>query len=110
MYAWFPEHDHPNQPGPKYRPVIVLDVNSHTKEILVAYGTSQQVERNGRGEFILEQKHLVGLTANTKFCCDYRRWMPATDEYLFKNGKNRILGHLPKSYYSALMQAIREVI
>ncbi|HAQ48657.1 MAG TPA: hypothetical protein DCR37_06385 [Glaciecola sp.] len=67
LYAWFPEHDRPNKPGRKYRPVVVLDVNPHTQEILVAYGTSQGVNSCGVGEFIVDAHTVDGLTKTTKF-------------------------------------------
>lgn len=49
IFAWFPEDENPHEPGPKFRPVLVIDVNLENKLIRVAKGTSQNVERCGRG-------------------------------------------------------------
>lgn len=107
LYAWLPDHLNPNLPGPKYRPVLVLDVNPKTKELLVAYGTSQNTQYPGRGEFTV---HFDGLSKPTKFCLGYQRWIPATDEYLCKkNGQKNIIGYLPRHYYDVLTDAIDDL-
>lgn len=106
LYAWLPDHLNPNRPGPKYRPVLVLDVNSQTKELLVVYGTSQKTEYPGKGEFTV---HFDGLTKPTKFCLGYQRWIPATDRYLCKDGKKNIIGYLPHDYYDVLRDAIKDI-
>ena len=109
LYAWFPEHNCPNQPGTKYRPVVVLDVNSHTQEMLVAYGTSQGVHSCGVGEFIVDADSVDGLTKTTKFCVQYYRWIPATDNYLAYRDKRNVLGKIPTRCIRDLVVAAREV-
>lgn len=103
MYVWLPDHNNPNQPGPKYRPVLVLDVNSQTKELLVVYGTSQKAQYPLKGEFTVD---FPGLTKPTKFCFTYQRWIPATDSYLCKDGNKNIIGYLPQKYYPRVIDAI----
>ena len=45
--VWFPETETVMQPGPKFRPCLVLEVDDSSKVplVLVAYGTSQHTER-----------------------------------------------------------------
>ena len=106
LYAWLPDHNNPKVPGPKYRPVLVLDVNSKTKELLVVYGTSQKTQHPGKSEFTA---HFDGLTKPTKFCFTYQRWIPATDEYLCKDGQKHIIGYLPHKYYPRVFEAIADL-
>lgn len=106
LKVWLPDHENPNQPGPKYRPVLLLDVNPLTNEILVIYGTSQNTSIIRRGEFTV---HLDCLAKPTKFCCSYQRWIPATDLYLCRNGEKHVLGFLTKNYYSPLLDALKEI-
>lgn len=106
LKAWLPDHSNPNMPGPKFRPVLVLDVNPETKQMLVVYGTSQQTQYPGSCEFTV---HCEGLSKPTKFCFNYQRWIPATDEYLCLNGKKHVIGKLPPKYYPRVAEALSDV-
>mgnify|MGYP004703423871 CR=1 FL=1 len=106
LYAWLPDHNNPHQPGPKYRPVLVLDINPQNQQLLVVYGTSQNTQQMGKGEFTV---HLEGLSKPTKFCFAYQRWIPANDLYLCKNGKKHVVGSLPSDYYDRVIDALEEI-
>ncbi len=41
VWCRFPEREHPERPGPKERPVLVLAVSSDGMLVATAYGTSQ---------------------------------------------------------------------
>lgn len=108
MYCWFPDSDQPHCPGPKYRPVILLDIDSSTNHVKVAYGTSQCTEHFGLGEFVIKQDALEGLTMETKFCLTKAKWLPFTDAYFAKCGDKHILGMLPSHYFGKFYIAATE--
>jgi hypothetical protein len=110
LYAWFPEHLHPNQLGSKYRPVLVVDYNAKTQQVQLAYGTSQRTHAVGYGEFVVNCDDVNGLTKDTKFCLGHTRWVPVNDCFFAKDGKRHNLGKLPKRYDPFLLNAINEVL
>lgn len=90
--AWWPEHDHLTQPGPKFRPVFFLgetfiEGNLHW---VVAYGTSQcqqhKESRNG-GDLLVNylDDSSVVLNSDTRFDFNCIRAIPATTEYFSSN-------------------------
>lgn len=105
-FAWFPDHNNPNQPGEKYRPVLISDFNPSTKMFTIIYGTSQNVDRCGLGEFVVE---MDGLTKPTKFCCAYQRQIPASEIYFCKDGKKHVLGSLNQTHYVKYQRALLEI-
>jgi len=88
--VWFPESEAVMQPGPKFRPALVLGVTEvdGCRKVLVAYGTSQNTERTGRGEFTIRAEKTYSLESDTKFCLMRRLWLPLTKEY-FAAGKGQ---------------------
>lgn len=106
-FAWFPDHNNPNRPGEKYRPVLISDFDPSTKMFTVIYGTSQHIERIGNGEFVVVME---GLSKPTKFCCAYQRQIPASEVYFVgKDGKKTVLGVLPIAYNTAFERALKEI-
>lgn len=106
-FAWFPDHNHPNQPGEKYRPVLICDFDPSTKMFTCIYGTSQNTNRCGAGEFVVAME---GLSKPTKFCCAYQRKVPASDIYFCQNGQKHVVGPLPQSFYKQFGRALLETI
>lgn len=105
-FAWFPDHNHPNQPGDKFRPVLICDFEPSTKMFTVIYGTSQNTDRCGMGEFVVQ---MDGLTKLTKFCCAYQRKIPASEIYFCKDGSKHVVGPLPHSFYKDFEKALLEI-
>lgn len=73
VWCKFPEQEGIS-PGDKPRPALIVDVDNHRKpaRVRVAYGTSKQVARCGRGEFSITPKDgrafkASGLFVATKF-------------------------------------------
>lgn len=112
VFAWFPEDENPHQPGPKFRPVIVVDLDHDNKRIRVAYGTSQKVDRCGRGEISFAKGEINGLPKDTKFCLGKSKWIPLTKEYLAdgkKSGGVTVLGRVPAKRARDVLHRLQEV-
>lgn len=111
MFAWMPEDENPSRPGPKYRPVLVVSADPATKRLLVAYGTSRRVERNGKGELTIRREEINGLSCDTKFCLRNSKWIPLADAYLLDNKtkKPTVLGTIPRNRRDDLIDRLREV-
>lgn len=113
LFAWMPDDQDPHRPGPKYRPVLVVKADPSTKRLCVAYGTSQHVERNGKGEVTFRKEDVEGLSKDTKFCFRNMKWIPVAPEYLSRNrtrGNPDLLGFIPKEYYKDVAHRLQEVI
>lgn len=113
LFAWLPEDQHPHQPGPKFRPTIVVDVDPQTRRLCLAYGTSQKVDRNGRGEITFTKDEIQGLTKDTKFCLGKSKWVPMTAEYLSQCGSAgglSVLGFVPKDRVPEILDRLEEVL
>lgn len=109
--CWFPQHDAPSKPGPKFRPVLVAGYDPRAKRVLVAYGTSQRTHQNHRGEITFTPSEIHGLSKDTKFCLSNAQWLPLSADYFADSrGKQKILGKLPRSRASDLQNAIEEII
>jgi hypothetical protein len=112
LFAWLPDHLRPNNPGPKFRPVMVIDVDAANKRLLVAYGTSQNVDRCHRGEIVFREDEIEGLSKDTKFCLGNSQWIPISAEYLSKNqssGGLAVLGHPPAKRSKDILLRLQEV-
>lgn len=109
--CWYPQHDAPNKPGPKFRPVLVVGYDDKAKRLKVVYGTSQNTHRNGLGEITFSQKEINGLSKDTKFCLRNADWLPLHRDYFADaRGKQEILGSIPKARLSDLWDAIHETL
>lgn len=110
LFAWFPETANPHVPGPKYRPVLVVDTDPATNEICLAYGTSQDVGRNRRGEITLQAHEIQGLSKDTKFSLAKRMWVKLNKEYLANNnGSYTLLSRIPANRIRELALRAAEV-
>lgn len=112
VMAWMPETEHACAPGPKFRPVLLLAEDRRadgTREVLVAYGTSQQANRNALGEFTVWRRFAAFLSKDTRFCLRKRMWLPMTEEFFCADGQAKVLGSLPKRSVQDLQRAVQEV-
>lgn len=113
MFVWMPENGYArtHAPGPKYRPVLVVDADNQTGELKVAYGTSQRTNQCGRGEITFTPSELPKLTKPTKFCLGTAYWVPATMQYLAckKTQKPTVIGAIPRSRWDDLYERVLEV-
>lgn len=112
IFAWMPQDENPNRPGPKFRPVLVIDADIESKRILVAYGTSQDVWRNNKGEITFTTHEVPGLTKDTKFCLAKAKWIDLSPEYLSKSlnsTKFTVLGMFPRRRSHELQVRLEEV-
>lgn len=108
--CWFPQHDQPNLPGPKYRPALVAGCDAKAGKILVVYGTSQRTHLAGRGEISFSPSEIAGLSKDTKFCLRNAQWLPLKAEYFADNaGKINILGRIPSDRSREMKERIEEV-
>lgn len=110
----FPEDETVFCPG-KVRPVLLLDTSRREDgqmEVLVAYGTSQKLDLQHKGEFLYAVQ-AEGLTVEGKFRLGKRRWLPVTNEYFRSNpslpkGTPVKIGVLPKEYMRMFHRAAEE--
>lgn len=112
LFAWFPEDENPHKPGPKFRPVLVVDVDPDQRRLCVAYGTSQHTDQNRIGEITFGQNEIEGLNRDTKFCLGKQKWIPMTNAYLSKTpsiSKLAVLGFIPKRRTDDLILRIEEI-
>ena len=109
--VWFPESESVLVPGPKFRPALVLEVNERPdgrREVLVAYGTSQNTHCYARGEFIVTGGEQHDLDSDTKFRLQRRVWLPLTSDYFCSCGRQPKPVPLPKSVLLAFYRAAKE--
>ena len=109
--VWFPESESVMQPGPKFRPVLVLAVCCESNEgprALVAYGTSQRTDRYSRGEVVVPRSLVPSLECDTKFCLTKAIWLPLSREYFSSNGRQPAPTPFPLERLPNLRQALEE--
>lgn len=76
-------------PGPKPRPALVVSVTEHEDgvAVMVAYGTSQKLDRLAAGEFAIRKAQnraayeMAGLSYDTKFDLRNRVELPWNDTW-----------------------------
>ncbi|WP_166256023.1 toxin of addiction system [Marinobacter salicampi] len=113
LFAWLPEDENPHQPGPKFRPVLVVDADPEGKRLCLAYGTSQRVDQNGKGEITFRRNEIDGLAKDTKFCLGKTKWVPMTAEYFSKTTSSvglAVIGFVPKKRTREILMRLEEVI
>lgn len=109
--CWYPQHDSPGLPGPKFRPVLVVGFDPEAKALHVVYGTSQHTHRNGRGEITFTPAEINGLSKDTKFSLRNAAWLPLSAEYFAcAKGTYQILGSIPKARLGQLADAVAEAL
>ncbi len=112
LFAWLPDDERPNHPGPKFRPVLVIEADTANKRLLVAYGTSRKVDRCYRGDVAFRQEDINGLSKDTKFCLGKSKWISISAEYLSKDqstGGLAVLGHVPAKMSKKVLMRLQEV-
>lgn len=112
LFAWLPKDEAPHRPGPKFRPVLVIDADPIAERLCLAYGTSQHTGRNARGEITFRRGEISGLNKDTKFCLGKTKWVPARAEYLSRTGSIGdivVLGVIPKKRSRDLLVRLEEV-
>ena len=107
VFAWLPEKGASSQPGPKYRPVYILDVCDGRAK--VAYGTSKRTTEIHRGEFVVKTDEHAGLAKDTKFSLVNQCWLPLDERYFTRNGKLNSLGRLVPEIAQRVVLALTEI-
>ena len=112
VFAWLPDDQRPHVPGPKFRPVLIVEADVENKRLLVAYGTSQKLDLCYPGEIVFQPEEIDGLSKATKFCLGKSKWIPISSEYLSKSRKNgglAVLGRVPKHKSDHMLARATEV-
>lgn len=107
VWAWMPESENVLVPGPKLRPTLILEADEHG--VLVAYGTSQNTDRYGPGEFVVTPDEMPGLSKATKFCLAKAFRLPFNKAFFLQHGQLKVAGILPASAKRKLALAAEEV-
>ncbi|RYY74527.1 MAG: toxin of addiction system [Gammaproteobacteria bacterium] len=111
IYAWFPDHTSSLRPGQKFRPCLIVDIDLDSNKVLLAYGTSQQTERQDRGQFTIKKSEMPSLTKDTKFSLCSRLWLPITAEFIYRSANDpriEVCGQVPRSMATRLLRALEE--
>ena len=109
--VWFPESEAVMEPGPKFRPALVLDVSNGPngrREALVAYGTSQNTRSCQLGEFTVKSGDAHALDRDTKFCLKRAVWLPLSREYFCSGRTQPAPVQLQRPVLLVLSQAAKE--
>ncbi len=109
--VWFPESEAVMEPGPKFRPALVLDVSNGPngrREALVAYGTSQNTRSCQLGEFTVKSGDAHALDRDTKFCLKRAVWLPLSREYFCSGRTQPAPVPLQRPVLLVLSQAAKE--
>lgn len=107
VFVWLPEEGASSQPGPKFRPVYILDVVDGRAK--VAYGTSQRTREIFRGEFLIAHAEFPSLDKDTKFSLRRHYWIPLNEAFFTRNGKLVSLGRLTPVLSQRVVTAAEEV-
>lgn len=110
LRARFPQAEAILRPGPKVRPVLVLDTATRSDgrmEVLVAYGTSQHPERIGYGNFTVQAHQTVSLRYDTRFDLNKVFWLPLSSE-IFVRGPQQVPELIPAQLIPAFRKAAVE--
>ena len=109
--VWFPESEAVMEPGPKFRPALVLDVSNGPngrREALVAYGTSQNTRSCQLGDFTVKSGDAHALDRDTKFCLKRAVWLPLSREYFCSGRTQPAPVPLQRPVLLVLSQAAKE--
>jgi hypothetical protein len=106
--TWYPEDDHPDDPGPKLRPCLVLKVlqgkTSGTFACDMAYGTKELkiIKRRDKDIIIQNTAHVqqMGMAVPTRFDLDCVARLPWNEEFFgcWKGHQSPIIGSLTEYY------------
>ncbi|ELH8606405.1 TPA: type II toxin-antitoxin system PemK/MazF family toxin [Enterobacter hormaechei] len=96
LWCNFPLHEDLGNPGPKSRPILILNVFPDLHAVLIAYGTSK-VSRVYPGEFVIDdQLDTAGLDQPTKFDFNRLQKLPFDDAWFDQAPGVFINSPLPK--------------
>lgn len=112
IFAWCPESSSPKLPGSKFRPVLVVDVDTKNNLLRIAYGTSQNVHNRHRGQITFAANEIPGLVLDTKFSLATTLWIPVKAEYFSQSRTSlslKILGPIPSTRLDDMYYALDEV-
>lgn len=107
VFVWLPNEGAPTQPGPKFRPVYILDVADGRAK--VAYGTSQRTREIFRGEFLISHSEFPQLAKDTKFSLRKHYWIPLNEAFFTRHGKLVSLGRLTPELSQRVVTAAEEI-
>nr|WP_298057465.1 hypothetical protein [uncultured Halomonas sp.] len=112
LYCWMPHSETPLQPGPKFRPVLVIDHDTATNKVRVAPGTTQRLASLYRGEILIESVlGGAGLHQPTKFKVKQASWLPLTPAFFKGHGnEHRFGGVIPLHRVRELHEIVREAL
>ena len=112
VFVWFPEDENLLEPGPKFRPALIINADDQKRQFLVAYGTSQHTNQQRAGEITVTPLELPKLSRTTKFAIGKARWLPITPEYFCEHQSSgfSLVGFFPKKRMAELYQRAQEVI
>lgn len=118
VWCRWPEKGSRALPRPKPRPCLVLELDESVPDqpnVLVAYGTSQKVDRLHSGEFAITSANqhayaASGLSYDTKFHMGQTAWLPYSSQAFAvapgaPHGQNPKLGVLHPSIMRAAQSA-----
>ncbi len=111
LFVWFPEDENLLEPGPKFRPALIINADDQTRQLLVAYGTSQHTNQQRAGEITVTPLELPKLSRDTKFSLGKARWLPITPEYFCEHETSgfSLVGFFPKKRMTELYLRAQEV-
>ena len=110
IYAWMPYSETPHQPGPKFRPVLIVAVDETNNCLCIAPGTTQKLDDALRGQIRIDTvTDGRGLPQPTKFKVDNAQWVPRTDAFFKGHGQQyRFAGAIPLKKVRELYEVIQE--
>lgn len=112
VFAWMPESEQTDQPGPKFRPVLILECSAGQNgqlQVLVAYGTSQHTNAHGLGEFTVHPCPEAPLNKPTKFSLLKRMRLPLEQRFFAdQDGFPHSSGAVPVKTLGSFMRACQE--
>ena len=119
VWCSFPDHLHPDQPGPKQRPALVLSARyactppDGRMVVRVVYGTSKLKSDKRPHDFTIENygsRLICRLPQATRFDLDQVLWLPWARPFFVTRGEDPtpVISVMPKSIqqdFAWLMQA-----
>lgn len=110
VYCWLPLTEAPYEPGPKFRPVLVVEHDMQSGRVRVAPGTTRKLDLLYRGEFLVDDAEGgEGLHCTTKFKLLGSLWLSLQPRFFLGHGRKfRCAGSVPLSRQRLFFEALRE--
>lgn len=110
VYCWLPLTEAPHEPGPKFRPVLVVEHDQRLGIVRVAPGTTRNLDLLYRGEFLVDDAEAgEGLHCTTKFKLLGSLTLPLEPRFFMGHGRKfRVAGSVPLSRQRLFYEALRE--